>query len=380
MARKTLNACMGGPAKRAFALVAAISLMCSIGFQAHGDNYDYGVPIDYLVIKPDKPHMNVGDKLEFSVDIYPANATDKAVDWMISNSNAAYIFSIDEAAGTCTVEADHDGSAFLMAIARSNGVVAGVNIEVGAGGTDGNLPLDDITNPTEPPQSEPTPPPTTLPADEPTPPPTPPDGATTTPAPTPTPAGPTDPEWLNPFTDVRERQWFYADVKYAHLNGLFAGTTDTTFSPNEEMTRGMIVTVLGRLRNTDVSGYTDSSFTDVRATRYYAKYIEWARALGIVSGTGENLFEPETPITREQIAAMLDNYSRAMGLLLPDEVLRTEFEDNSRIARYARPAVDTMVRAGVINGREGNVFDPKAPCTRAEVAALVHRYALAARI
>jgi hypothetical protein len=186
--------------------------------------------------------------------------------------------------------------------------------------------------------------------------------------------------WQNPFTDVREKQWFYQDVQYAHQKGLFSGTTDTTFGPNQPMTRGMIVTVLGRLRKTDVNRFTANSFTDVKPKKYYAQYVEWARDLGIVSGVGDNKFEPETPITREQMAAMLENYAKSMGLLLPDSVQRTEFDDNTRIAKYARGAVDTMVRAGVINGRKGNVFDPKAACTRAEVAAMVHRYALAAKI
>ena len=112
-----------------------------------------------------------------------------------------------------------------------------------------------------------------------------------------------------PFTDVREADWFYDDVVYAYENGLFSGTSDTTFSPNASMTRAMLVTVLYRLEGQPtVSGR--SGFSDVKLNSYYEDAVTWAADNGIVNGTGATTFSPNTNVTREQMAAILYRYAQ----------------------------------------------------------------------
>lgn len=181
--------------------------------------------------------------------------------------------------------------------------------------------------------------------------------------------------WQNPFADVKDTDWYYHNVEYAYQNSLFSGTGDTTFSPGIPMTRGMLVTVLGRMSGTDVSGYT-SSFDDVADGAYYAKYTEWAREKGIVSGVGGNSFVPDQIITRQDMAVMLARYAAAMGLSAPTMNTPAAFADAGSTAAYAKDAAAAMQRAGVISGKPGGVFDSTAGATRAEVAAMLHRFAI----
>jgi len=181
--------------------------------------------------------------------------------------------------------------------------------------------------------------------------------------------------WQNPFADVKEADWYYHNVEYAHLNGLFSGTGAATFAPNTPMTRGMLVTVLGRMAGADVSGYT-ASFDDVADGAYYAQYTEWAREKGIVSGIGGNSFAPNAIITRQDMAVMLARYAAVMGLEASDMNTQAAFADAESIAAYAKDAAAAMQKAGIISGKPGGVFDPAAGATRAEVSAMLHRFAI----
>ena len=180
--------------------------------------------------------------------------------------------------------------------------------------------------------------------------------------------------WVNPFTDVFEGDWFYDDVKFVHQNGLFAGTSANTFSPQMPMTRGMVVTVLGRLAVIDIADYSGVSFDDVDTAQWYAPYVKWAAELGIVSGVGNNNYAPDANISRQDLAVILYNYAVKMGITLPETETATDFDDNSDIADYAAAAVTAMQKAGIINGKPGNLFDPTGIATRAEVAAMLHRF------
>jgi len=180
--------------------------------------------------------------------------------------------------------------------------------------------------------------------------------------------------WVNPFIDVNADHWFYGDVKYAHQNGLFAGTSANTFSPNMPMTRGMVVTVLGRLAGIDVADYSGVSFDDVATSQWYAPYVKWAAEMGIVSGIGNNNYAPDANISRQDLAVILARYADKMGITMSQTLQSVAFADSSDIADYAVDAVATMVRAGIVSGKPGNVFDPAANATRAEVAAMLHRF------
>ncbi len=181
--------------------------------------------------------------------------------------------------------------------------------------------------------------------------------------------------WQNPFDDVRESDWYYHNIEFSYTNNLFSGTSASTFAPGTPMTRGMLVTVLGRMSGAEMSGYT-SSFDDVSDAAYYAKYTEWAREQGIVSGVGGNSFAPDRIITRQDMAVMLARYAAAMGLEAPAMNAGTAFADAGSIAAYATDAALAMQKAGIISGKPGGVFDPKAGATRAEVSAMLHRFSL----
>ena len=168
--------------------------------------------------------------------------------------------------------------------------------------------------------------------------------------------------------------WARESIDYAVGRGLFSGTIKKTISPNMAMDRGMLVTVLGRLAGADVSGYKTSSFSDVVAGKYYLPYVEWAYKKVIVSGIGNGKFAPERAVTREKIALILQNYAKATGYTLPVTRETITFADNSSISSTYAGAIMAMQQAGIMVGGSGNKFNPKTGVTRAEVAAMLHRY------
>ena len=191
-----------------------------------------------------------------------------------------------------------------------------------------------------------------------------------------------------PFEDVVVTDWFYDSVLFAYQSKLFSGTSQNAFSPNEPMTRGMLVTVLGRLAQVDPEQQPAdrASFTDVPEGEYFAPYVCWASENAIVSGTGEGLFAPDMPITREDLTVLLYRFQLAMDINLGDAPQAHEpvaFDDEAEISDYAREAVSAMSGFAVIYGKPGTVqadgssgvnFDPKGNASRAEVATMLYRF------
>jgi hypothetical protein len=175
------------------------------------------------------------------------------------------------------------------------------------------------------------------------------------------------------FTDI-ENHWAKEDIDFVVSRGLFSGTSETTFSPDTSMSRGMFVTVLGRLANVDVDNYNESSFNDVKSDAYYMGYIEWAIKNNIIKGIGNGNFAPEQAITREQMAVIIMNYAKTMDLKLIQAHEENIFDDSAKISDYAKDAVKQMQMAGILNGKNGNLFDPQGTTTRAEISAVLHRF------
>ena len=187
-----------------------------------------------------------------------------------------------------------------------------------------------------------------------------------------TPARPAAPVGL-PFADVSGSDWFYNDVRYVYEKGIMDGTGADRFSPNVPLTRAMIVTILYRMAGSpSVSGSSD--FTDVAAGKWFAKAVAWAAANGIVNGYGSGLFGPNDPVTREQLAAILYRYAVYGGMtaVTLEENLGS-FADTAQLSAYAIQAMNWAVGQGLINGSGSNLV-PKAQATRAQVAAIIHRY------
>ena len=175
------------------------------------------------------------------------------------------------------------------------------------------------------------------------------------------------------FTDITGH-WATDNIIFVASRGLLAGTGNNKFSPNTGMTRGMFVTALGRLAGIDPESYKTGKFTDVKADAYYAPYVNWAAEKGIVSGTSATTFSPDTNITREQMAVIMANYAKKMGYDLPVAHEAVTFADNAQISSWAAKEVKAMQQAGIMAGKGGNRFDPKGTATRAEVATVLRRF------
>ena len=160
-----------------------------------------------------------------------------------------------------------------------------------------------------------------------------------------------------PFTDVTSTDWFYNDVKYAYETGLMTGTAADAFSPEAPVTRGMVMTILARREGIRTDRYTP----------WYAAGCEWAKANGISDGSN-----PEAPVTREQLAAMLYRYAALKGRdLTAGENLN--FTDASDVSAYALPALQWATGEKILTGSNG-ALNPQATATRAQLAAILHRY------
>ncbi len=175
------------------------------------------------------------------------------------------------------------------------------------------------------------------------------------------------------FTDVNNH-WAKDNMLFVVSRGLLSGTSATTFSPNTGMTRGMFVTALGRLAGVDPTDYQASMFTDVKEDAYYAPYVNWATKTGVVSGTTDTTFAPDTNISREQMAVIMKNYATKLGYTIPKTLEVVNFADSAGISSWAKEAVKSMQQAGILAGKTNNCFDPAGTATRAEVATVLRRF------
>ena len=176
------------------------------------------------------------------------------------------------------------------------------------------------------------------------------------------------------FYDVSRGDWYYKAVRFVHEKGIMEGTGTHYFSPEADLSRGMLATILYRLEGSpSVSGY--SGFTDVADTAYYAKAVAWAKANGIVNGVTATAYEPDTAVTREELAAILCRYAAFKG---KDTAISYDylagFSDANTSHVYARPALNWAVAYDIINGQGNGVLAPRATATRAEVAQVLMNY------
>jgi len=205
--------------------------------------------------------------------------------------------------------------------------------------------------------------------------PTPPTAQTPEPPPseeiTPTPA-PTG--GFLPFDDVGVDDWFYGDVYYVWEKELMNGTSENMFSPGITLSRGMVATVLYRMEGEPDVTDLAMPFTDVAAGKWYYNAVKWAADNDIALGFDDDTYRPDDNVTREQLAALLSRYADYAGDELPAKRDYAAFPDQDTISAYALAPVEALYKAGIINGRTNGSFDPKGNATRAEFAAMIHRY------
>lgn len=171
------------------------------------------------------------------------------------------------------------------------------------------------------------------------------------------------------FQDFGQNDWFADAVKYVSENKLMNGTSTTAFSPNGNMSRAMLVTVLYRMSGETAEA--DSSFRDVSSSAYYAAAVSWASSEGIVNGTGADAFSPNASITREQLAAMLYRYAGEPSVSAD----LSAYTDTVDISPYASKAVEWCVAKGILSGKSATRLAPQDTATRAECAAMLQRFA-----
>ena len=177
----------------------------------------------------------------------------------------------------------------------------------------------------------------------------------------------------NPFTDVSEKDWFYGDVMFVYENGLMLGTSKTLFSPHGTATRGMMATILWRMEGSPIPK-GKNRFTDVEDGKWYADAITWTAENGIFADYDKDRFKPDDPITREQLAAIFYRYADYKGYDLTVKGNLDKFKDADKITDYAKAAMLWAVGSGLVKGKSGNLLDPQGTATRAEIAAMLHRF------
>ena len=175
-----------------------------------------------------------------------------------------------------------------------------------------------------------------------------------------------------PFTDVSDNDWFYDPVCFVYSQGLMTGTSENTFEPNTSLSRAMLVAVLHRLEGSPAASAGD--FTDVADGDWYATAVNWAAASGITSGTGDGNFSPNTAITREQLAAILMNYAQYKGQDVSARATLDTYNDATAISSWANDVMSWAVAEGLISGVTSDELQPQGNATRAQVAAILQRF------
>lgn len=174
------------------------------------------------------------------------------------------------------------------------------------------------------------------------------------------------------FVDVAPDAWYTDAVQYAYDHGLMTGTSATTFAPNATTTRAMIVSILARQEN--VTSAEDAGFTDVDENDWFATAVNWAAREGIVAGFEDDSFRPNEAITREQLAAILCNYSAWKGEDTSARADLSRYSDAAEISSWATDVMRWAVAEGLISGMTADELQPQGNATRAQVAAILQRY------
>jgi len=177
------------------------------------------------------------------------------------------------------------------------------------------------------------------------------------------------------FDDLDITKWYHFDTDYVIENGIFKGTTETTFEPDSAQTRAMMVTVLYRVEG-EPAVNRSIPFADVDMGAYYANAVIWGQQNGIIKGYSETEFGPDDKITREQIAAIMHRYAQYKGydVSVGENTNILSYDDFDSISEYAIPSMQWAVGSGLIKGKSESTLNPLDNATRAEIAAILHRF------
>lgn len=182
--------------------------------------------------------------------------------------------------------------------------------------------------------------------------------------------------WENPYTDVKESDWYFEYVKFVSENGLFNGITENEFAPETKLTRAMLVTILYRIEGAqEVTG--ESTFEDVKSNDWFYNSVIWATQNNIVNGMSEKEFAPNIPVTREQFATIMFRYAtnyKGYDVSVGEDTNILSYDDFSSVSEYAIEALQYTVGSGLITGKTESTLNPKDEATRAEAATIITRF------
>lgn len=178
---------------------------------------------------------------------------------------------------------------------------------------------------------------------------------------------------VNPFQDVRESDWCYDDIMYVYEQGLMVGTKSDTFSPNLFLTRGMMATIIWRMEGSPAPTAA-ASFRDVPSGIWCADAIAWTAEHSIFLGYGDHSFKPNEQITRQQLVTILYRYTDYLGKDVTASGDLSGFRDTDQLASWAETPMRWAVGTGLIRGKTTTTLDPRSSATRAQVAAILHRF------
>ena len=178
---------------------------------------------------------------------------------------------------------------------------------------------------------------------------------------------------VNPFKDVKESDWCYDDIMYVYEQGLMVGTKSDTFSPNLSLTRGMMATIIWRMEGSPAPTAA-ASFRDVPSGMWCADAIAWTAEHSIFLGYGDHSFKPNEKITRQQLVTILYRYTDYLGKDVTASGDLSGFKDTDQLASWAETPMRWAVGTGLIRGKTATTLDPRSSATRAQVAAILHRF------
>lgn len=180
------------------------------------------------------------------------------------------------------------------------------------------------------------------------------------------------PTWVNPFSDIKESDWFYVAVSFCAEKGITNGTSKTTFSPNTTLTRGQFITMLLKAYGIEPVANPTDNFADAVNT-YYTGYLAVAKAKGISNGVGNNKFAPEKAITRQEMFTLLYNALKVLNKLPTTDNGKTlsDFNDSGSVAAWATEAMTALVKSGTIAGSDSKL-DPMGDSTRTRMAQVLY--------
>ncbi|WP_420850850.1 S-layer homology domain-containing protein [Paenibacillus aceris] len=177
---------------------------------------------------------------------------------------------------------------------------------------------------------------------------------------------------INKFIDVKEDDWFYKGIKFMSEKGLMIGTSENSFSPNQNTSRAVIVTILYRLEGNPSA--LESSFTDVNTDTWYSDAVAWASSSNVISGYGNGLFGPNEDITREQLCTILYNYAKHKGYDISSAKKVDAFTDGNKVSSWAKEPMEWAIGSGLISGYGNNILAPTDTATRAQLSIIIQRF------